>query len=165
VTSPARTLLDLASLVHPRQLEAAINEADKQGLVDPETLLAELDSHRGIAGVPALRRVLDRHTFALTDSELERCFLRLVWQAKLPRPETQQWVNGFRVDFLWPALGLVVETDGLRYHRTAAQQTKDRHRDQTLTTAGFVVLRFTHAQVRFDAAHVVATLRAVLSES
>ena len=27
-------------------------------------------------------------------------------------------VNGFSVDFHWPDLGLVVETDGLRYHRT-----------------------------------------------
>jgi very-short-patch-repair endonuclease len=71
-------------------------------------------------------------------------------------------VNGFRVDFLWPELGLVVETDGLRYHQTAAQQSKDRERDQALTTAGFTVLRFTHAQVRYQPGHVVATMRSVL---
>jgi very-short-patch-repair endonuclease len=70
-------------------------------------------------------------------------------------------VNGFRVDFLWPELGLIVETDGLRYHRTPSQQGKDRMRDQTLVAAGFTVLRFTHAQVTFDPDHVLMTLRSV----
>jgi very-short-patch-repair endonuclease len=165
VTSPARTLLDLAPLLHPRQLEAAINEADKLGLVDPESLRAALDEYRGATGAPALRRVLDRQTFALTDSELERRFLRLVRRVGFPTPKTQQRVGGFRVDFFWPEFQLVVETDGLRYHRTPAQQTKDRMRDQALVAAGFTVLRFAHAQVRYHPEHVVMTLRAVLDRS
>ena len=63
-------------------------------------------------------------------------------------------MNGFRADFFWPELGLVVETDGLRYHRTPAQQVRDRRRDQVHTAAGLTALRFTHAQVRFEAAEV-----------
>jgi very-short-patch-repair endonuclease len=70
-------------------------------------------------------------------------------------------VNGYRVDFYWPALGLVVETDGLRYHRTPAQQARDRLRDQAHTAAGLTQLRFTHAQVAYQPNHVVATLSAV----
>jgi very-short-patch-repair endonuclease len=70
-------------------------------------------------------------------------------------------MNGFKVDFYWPTLGLVVETDGLRYHRTPAQQARDRVRDQTHTAAGLTPLRFTRAQVRFEPAHVQATLAAV----
>ena len=70
-------------------------------------------------------------------------------------------MNGFEVDFYWPDLGLVVETDGLRYHRTPAQQARDRLRDQTHAAAGLTALRFTHAQVAFEAAHVQAVLRAV----
>jgi very-short-patch-repair endonuclease len=165
VTSPALTLLDLASRLRPRQLEAAVNEADKLELIDPEKLLAELEGRRGATGVPTLRRVLDRETFACTDSELERCFLRVVRRAGMQKPKTQQRVGEFRVDFLWPDLGLVVETDGLRYHRTTGQQAKDRFRDQSLVAAGFTVLRFTHAQVRYDAEHVIRTLRAVLGGS
>ena len=56
---------------------------------------------------------------------------------------TRQRVNGFEVDFFWPTLGLVVETDGLRYHRTPAQQARDRVRDQAHTAAGLTPLRFT----------------------
>ena len=112
-------------------------------------------------GVAALRAVLDCRTFRLTDSELERRFLRLVVGAGLPRLLTQQNVNGFRVDFFWPELGLVVETDGLRYHRTATQQSRDRTRDQRHVAAGLVALRFTHFQVTFEARRVVDTLRRV----
>jgi very-short-patch-repair endonuclease len=71
-------------------------------------------------------------------------------------------VNGFRVDFHWPDLGLIVETDGLRYHRTASQQARDRRRDQVHTAAGLTTLRFTHPQVRFEQAEVVDVLTRVI---
>jgi very-short-patch-repair endonuclease len=75
---------------------------------------------------------------------------------------TQQWVKGFRVDFYWPDLGLVVETDGLRYHRTPAERAQDRVRDQAHTAAGLTPLRFTRAQVRFDPEQVEAILDALV---
>ena len=108
----------------------------------------------------ALRETLDRRTLVLTDSELERRFLPIARRAGLPPPQTQSMVNGFRVDFSWPELGLVVETDGLRYHRTPAQQAADRVRDQAHTAAGLTPLRFTHAQVAYAPGHVELTLRA-----
>jgi very-short-patch-repair endonuclease len=113
-----------------------VNSADKLGLIDPEALRGEIDGHRGMDGVKRLRRVLDRRTFALTDSELERRFLRLVNRARLPLPKTQQRVNGFRVDFLWPEFRLIVETDGLRYHRTAPQQSRDRAGTRRMSPPG-----------------------------
>jgi very-short-patch-repair endonuclease len=161
VTSPARTLIDLGTRLSKPRLERAINEADQLGLIDPETLRSAVEDHWGVDGVPALRKVLDRRTFTLTDSELERRFMGLVDRAGLPRPLTQQRVNGFRVDFFWPELGLVIETDGLRYHRTPTQQSRDRVRDQVHTAAGLVTLRFTHAQVRFEPKVVIRTLRQV----
>jgi very-short-patch-repair endonuclease len=111
--------------------------------------------------VGGLRATLDRATFVLTDSELERRFLPIARRAGLPSPRTRAWVNGHRVDFHWPELGLVVETDGLRYHRTATQQARDRRRDQEHVAAGAVVLRFTHAQVAYDPEQVRRTLDAV----
>jgi very-short-patch-repair endonuclease/predicted transcriptional regulator of viral defense system len=161
VTTPVRTLVDLAQQLSARELEAAVNEADKLDLVDPERLRAALEARGGQAGVAALRELLDRQTLTLTDTELERHFLPIARRAGMPEPLTQRHVNGFRVDFYWPDLGLVVETDGLRYHRTPAQQSRDRLRDQAHTAAGLIPLRFTHAQVVYEAGHVGRVLAAV----
>jgi len=160
-TAPIRTIVDLAASLDSRKLETLVNEADKVGLIDPEILLRALDEHAGQAGVAVLRALLDGQDFKLTDSELERRFLHLIVGAGLPRPLTQQNVNGFRVDFFWPELRLVVETDGLRYHRTTGQQSRDRVRDQRHAAAGLIALRFAHFQVTFEASRVVDTLRKV----
>lgn len=162
VTSPVQTLVDLASQPSSGPLERAVNEADRLDLVDPETLRAALVAYRGQRGVARLRQLLDRRTFRLTDSDLERWFLPQVRKAGLPLPLTQQRLNGFKVDFLWPDLRLVVETDGLRYHRTPAQQARDRVRDQAHLAAGFIPLRFTHWQVRYERDYVRTTLLAVV---
>ena len=54
------------------------------------------------------------------------------------------------VDFFWPDLGLVVETDGLRYHRTPSAQLRDARRDRAHVLAGMTPLRFTHYEVRYE---------------
>lgn len=56
----------------------------------------------------------------------------------------------------------MVETDGLRYHRTPAQQARDSRRDHAHVAAGLTTIRFTHEQVRYDPRHVEATLTAVI---
>jgi hypothetical protein len=132
VTSPIPTLIDLATRIPDGPLEAAINEADKLDLVDPPTLRRALDARKGQRGVRDLKAILDRSTYVLTHSELERRFVPIAARAGLPRPQTQRHLTGFRVDFYWPDLGLVVETDSLRYHRTAEKQLKDHLRDQKL---------------------------------
>ncbi|HEX3609222.1 MAG TPA: DUF559 domain-containing protein [Solirubrobacterales bacterium] len=162
VTGLVRTFVDLASILRPRLVERSVNEADRLDLIDPPTLRLELQPHRCEPGVRPLRNLLDRRTFRLTRSELERLFLPLADQVGLPSPMTKQWVSGFEVDFFWPDLGLVVETDGLRYHRTPAEQARDRLRDQAHTAAGLVNLRFTHEQVRYQPEHVRSTLLAVV---
>lgn len=154
VTSPVQTLIDLTPRFDRSGLERAINEADKFDLVHTPDLRKALEKRAGEPGVRRLREILDRRTFRLTREELERCFLALAREAGLPVPSTGQIVNGFEVDFYWPDLGFVVETDGLRYHRTPAEQARDRLRDQTHTAAGFVNLRFTHEQVRYEPEHV-----------
>lgn len=160
VTSPVRTLIDLATRLSSPRVEAAINAADKQGLVDPNSLRAVIEPRASQRGVPHLRRILDRENFVLTDSELERKLLPLIRRAELPRPETGVVLNGFKVDFFWPELGLVVETDGLRYHRTQTQQARDRVRDHAHVEAGLLPLRFTYAQVAHEPESVVRTLAA-----
>jgi very-short-patch-repair endonuclease len=159
VVEPLWTLVDLAVALPANELERAVNEADRLGLIRIDSACETLESSDARRGVRKLHRLLLKHT--ATDSELERRFLKLVQRAGLPEPLTQVVVEGFRVDFYWPDLGLVIETDGLTYHRTPSQQAKDRIRDQKLTAAGLTCLRFTNRQVRDDANEVVATVRVV----
>jgi predicted transcriptional regulator of viral defense system len=158
VTTPIRTLIDLAGELDDNPLERAVNEADKHDLVDPETLREALALRTGEPGVKRLAALLDRHTFRLSDSDLEIYFRPLAAQAGLPVPLTKVWVLDFEVDFHFPDLGLVVETDGLRYHRTPSEQARAVQRDQTHVAAGLRVLRFTHWQIAYEAEYVVGIL-------
>lgn len=158
VTIPARTLLDLATEVGPKELERAVNEADKHDRIDPESLRAALVSYAAHPGVRALRTLLDRLTFRLSDTELEVRFRPIAAKAGLPTPLTKEMVNDFDVDFYWPDLGLVVETDGWRYHRTPSAQNRDAVRDQTHTASGLTPLRFSHYQVAYEPQHVCRIL-------
>jgi len=158
VTTPIQTLIDLTPRHDRPGVERMINEADKYNLTNPPRLREALDARPGEPGVAKLRQILDRRTFRLTKEELERRFLPLAARAGLPVPLTGQVVNEFEVDFYWPELGLVIETDGLRYHRTPAEQARDRLRDQAHTAAGLTQLRFTHEQVRYEPEYVARIL-------
>jgi Protein of unknown function (DUF559) len=158
VTAVARTLVDLATELDERAVERAVNEADKRDLVDPETLRSVLDRYEGEPGAPLLRKLLDKQAFRLSDSALEVLFRPIAAQAGLPPPLTKQLLNGYEVDFYWPVLDLVVETDGLRYHRTASTQTRDARRNRAHALAGMIPLRFTHYEIRHEPARVRSEL-------
>jgi very-short-patch-repair endonuclease len=162
VTNVVRTLVDLATRLGAGQLEGAVSEADRLDEIDPERLRQALEQLKGRKGAKALARLLDRRSFRLTESQLERRFLAIVRRAGLPLPQTQQHVNGLRVDFWWPDYRLVVEADGLRYHRTPAEQARDRRRDQAHIAARLTPLRFTHSQVAREPAEVERLLRAAV---
>jgi very-short-patch-repair endonuclease len=161
ITNPVQTLIDLATELKPMRLERAVNQADVHDLVDPETLRTALDGFVGTPGVKTLKTLLDRHTFRLSDSDLEILFRPLARAAAFPSPLSKHWVLGYEVDFWFPGHGLVVETDGLRYHRTPAQQARMVKRDQTHASAGLRVLRFTHWQIAHAPTEVTDVLRKI----
>ncbi len=155
VLSLPMLFVGLAPRLSRGQLEAALNEADKRDLIHVDGLRTALEDLRGRRGVAKLRRVIDVATFRYTDSGLERAMRPVFRKAGLVAGYiTQEWVNGYRVDFYFPVLNLVIETDGGRFHRTSLQQTKDRRRDQAHTLAGTPFLRFTHGQIRFEREYV-----------
>jgi very-short-patch-repair endonuclease len=156
VTTPAQTLIDVAPIWPQSKLEQAIGEADLRGLVG----LRALRTAATKAGRPgaAFRSVIDRLTFRVTQSELERAFLRLLADAQLPMPDTQQRFGKTRVDFYWPEIRLVVDSDGAQFHANAVQQQADRKRDQAHIRAGRTPLRITHTQVFYEPAETAALL-------
>ncbi len=162
VTTPGRTALDQATQLSDSDLERLVNEASQRDRIHPDPLRRYADLRPGVPGAKRLRTLLDRDSFRLSDSELERRFRPIALAAGLPQAQTKAIVNGFEVDFYFPTLGLVVETDSLRFHRTALKQSRDLLRDRVHTASGLVPLRFTHWQVAHDPSHIVAILDSTL---
>jgi Protein of unknown function (DUF559) len=133
VTTPARTLIDLATVVDVRTLEAALAEAEVRGLVRPDRLAERATG--------ALAEVLG--VAAPTRSELERAFRRFVREYGLPMPVINGFVEGFEVDAHWPEARLIVELDSWRYHGTRRAFEVDRERDAIVQAAGWRVVRLT----------------------
>lgn len=163
VGDPISILIDLATELADEELEDAVNEADRRDLVPTPSLRAALDSGPilGRRGAGRMRRLLDAPTFSRSQTALERRFLPIARAAGLPAPSAQQRLGRYRVDFLWPQLGLVIEADSLRHHRTAAEQATDLERDQAHARAGLRTLRFNHLQIFRRPDYV----RAVLEDS
>jgi very-short-patch-repair endonuclease len=162
ITTPGRTLLDLAGTIPADDLARAANEAQVQGLTTPTELHSYLARCSSRQGVRALRDALGSEP-ALTRSELERRMLALIDRIGLPRPRTNVRILGYEVDFLWPAQKLIVETDGYAPHQTRRAFERDRSRDARLTAAGYRVLRFTWRQLTEESDIVAARLAAALA--
>jgi very-short-patch-repair endonuclease len=148
LTTPARTLLDLASVAAGRQLERTVAEALARRLVREPDVLALLERHGPRPGTRRLRAILAPGAVApLTRSEAEELFLKLVREARLPAPEANVRVAGYEVDCYWRAARLVVEIDGFAFHSSARKFESDRRRDQVLVAAGVRVMRVTWRQL------------------
>jgi very-short-patch-repair endonuclease len=140
VTTPARTIVDLADGLSRRLIERVLDEA--------AYLRLDLDGRAprpGRRGAGLLARVLADHEAGSTRtrSDLEELMLSLCRRAGLPQPEVNQVIEGHEVDFVWRETRLIVETDGWGAHRTRAAFETDRLRDAELTAAGWRVVRIT----------------------
>jgi uncharacterized protein DUF559 len=159
-TSVARTLLDLAEVVNQRQLKSACRQAEVLQVIDLKAVESVIDRGCGRRGVKPLKAVMATLTPTpeFTRNDLELRFLDVCKRLGLPRPQVNCWIEhpdeGFEVDFAWPELKLIVETDGYETHGTRSAFEEDRRRDRRLTLAGWDVVRFTWRQVfedRFEA--------------
>ena len=160
VTSPARTLLDLAATINASELERAVGEAQARGLVRNGEL--EALARSGRRGCVALGAILEDPP-SLTRSEAERHLLALLARARLPKPHTNVRVGSYEVDAFWPAQRLVVEVDGYAFHSGRAAFERDRLRDADLQSTGLGVMRVTWRQLVRQPEVVVARLGAALS--
>jgi hypothetical protein len=167
VTSPARTLLDLAAILDDRGLERALDRAELLELTDYPALDALARACFGHRGAAKLRRALETHEAGttITKGKLEELFLALCRQYGLPKPLVNAWLEAKEVDFLFPQHRLIVETDGWTHHRGRDAFENDRARDALMARAGYRTLRFTWRQIEHEPASVAATLAATLGAS
>jgi very-short-patch-repair endonuclease len=162
VTSPARTLLDLATELSPRDLDRAVNEARVHRLVTDHSFTEQFNRYPTHRGVTALEAA-SRPDPAFTRSEAERRLLELIRAARLPHPETNVMVAGHEVDFLWRAERLVVEVDGYAFHSSRGAFERDRRRDAELGVHRYRVLRVTWRQIAEEPEALIALLAATLA--
>jgi very-short-patch-repair endonuclease/predicted transcriptional regulator of viral defense system len=160
VTTPARTILDLADVFDDAALARAVNEARLLRRLDLEDLARLLERSSGRA-TTRLRPFVER-VGAPTRSVFEDAFLHFVERHALPRPEVNQTAAGHEVDMLWREQRLIVELDGLAYHAGDEAFEVDRERDATLVAAGYSVLRLTWRRLTHHPAREAARLRSLL---
>jgi very-short-patch-repair endonuclease len=161
VTSPARTLADLAATLDAHELARACHEAGIRHDTSPMEIEAVLDRWPNRGGAQKLRRVItgDEH---VSLSALERRFLRLLRDAKLPLPITNRPAGARRVDARWPDHKLTVEVDGYRYHRSRHAWENDRRREREAFARGDDFRRYTYGDVYEQPQPMLAELRAAL---
>ena len=155
VTSPVRTIIDLARTESRQRLTTIVDGALRDRLITEERLLARIAELRsqGRHGIPKLLEAIEgAEPSRGGHSWLERRFLELVAEAGLPMPETQRHlgkVDGrlIRVDCYFPDVDMVVELLGYRWHRSNAQMNRDTARVNRLTMDGRLVLQFTYEQI------------------
>jgi hypothetical protein len=147
ITTPARTVLDLAPRLADRRLEQMLDRGEHDRILDIRDLRRALADHPRRAGAPRLRGILEAYVPTVTRSELEEAFLELCDAHAIPRPLMNTVVAGFEVDAYWPHAKLVVELDGYAFHRSPEAFERDRARDAALTVAGLRVVRLTWRQV------------------
>jgi very-short-patch-repair endonuclease len=144
LTTPARTLNDIAPLITRGDLDRAVEEAHIRGLVTTSQLRG-----RAAAAIEEPQ---------LTRSEAERRLQRLIRAARLPRPQTNVRVAGWEVDAFWPRERLIIEVDGYAYHGNRAAFERDRRKDAALVAVGYTVIRVTWRQLKDEPLTVVALL-------
>ena len=164
VTSPARTLRDIAGTVTMRELERAVDEALTRRIVRLAQLRAAVAGDKGRRGGPILAALLEhRGNSTVTRSQAEERMLEIVRAANFPSPETNVHVSGYEVDFLWRPQRLIVEIDGYTYHASRCAFERDRAKDAVLAAAGYLVIRITWLQMEREPYVVVARLAQALA--
>jgi very-short-patch-repair endonuclease len=168
ITSPARTLLDVAATLADRDIERLLDEAlyvqRILKLGDVQDVLARAGGHPGRARLSRVAGSRARRS-TKTDSLPEETLLRLIRAAGLPEPELGIHILGYRLDFYWAVLRLAVEVDAYGTHGSPARFESDRRRDaRLLTEKGIIVLRLTKTAIELRPFEVIAVLARAIGQ-
>ena len=167
VTSPFRTIFDLAALLEMRELERAFHEAEVRGLRDRVSLPMLLERYPGRRGRRSLWALLESsEPVGFTRNDFEEAFLALVDAHGISRPR----MNGdlsvrgrfFEIDALWERERVAVELDSRSVHGTNKNFESDRQRDRILVAEGWKTMRVTWRALHQEPDEVVADLKAAL---
>ncbi len=160
VTSPARTLVDIAGSSTKRQLTRAYDEARRLGMVAPGDVIRACERSGGRPGTGVLLDLAREALPAMerTRSWAEALFLRFCREEGIPSPAVNVPLLGFEVDFFWPDAGVVVEMDS-GHHDSPRSRDDDVRRDARLAAAGYRVYRVRSRRLEAEPEAVAGELR------
>lgn len=153
VTSPARTVLDIAPAADDQVVRRLIREAEQCGRLAAGEMRRAVDDQPRHPGAARVRRVdPETRAAALGQTPIEDELEAFVGGLPLPRPTAQFWQAGasgarYRFDFAWPRFRVAAEADGRSVHERSCALEDDRFRDNDVAAVGWVTLRFTRAQL------------------
>ena len=172
VTDPYRTLLDLAALIKPRELERAFESGLRQQLVAVPVMAERLErrARSGRTGVRAWRALLEQRSPDLrpTETDFEMLMNQLISRFGLPQPQRQVEIRDregrfiHRADFAYPEARLVIEADSVTYHRSPLEIRRDRRQTRQMMDQGWTVLRVTHWEMNNEAKDVASSIQGLL---
>ena len=171
VTSPPRTVFDLASMLDDERFESVVEQVLHDGLATIPTLFGVGSRLRqqGRDGSARFGRVLHSRPAWLkpVGSDLELVLERAIVAAGLPRPVRQHPIRLhtgelIHPDFYWPAEAEALEVDHVTWHGGKLDLTEDKRRDRMLRRLGIHTTRVTDADVRMRLPSIINDLRTIL---
>jgi len=163
VTTPARTVIDLARALTFREGVVAADSALHRKLVTKPGLATVLASSKRWPGVRRAAAVID-FADGLAESPLESIARVAFSDCGLPPPELQVWLGGTvepvgRVDFYWRQYRTIAEVDGAGKYADPGRARAQLRRDSMLRDDGFEVVHFTWPQITQTPEQVAASIR------
>ncbi len=170
VTSPFRTVFDLAAVLKLRELERVFHEAEVRELRDRVSLPMLLERYPGRRGARNLRALLESaEPVGFTRNDFEEAFRSLVAAHGIhprPRMNAPLALRGqfFEIDALWEEECVAVELDSRSVHGTKKRFESDRQRDRILAAEGYRTVHVTWLQLQKEPEEIVADLRMALGQ-
>jgi very-short-patch-repair endonuclease len=167
VTTPVRTLFDLAVVAGRERLAVAVEDAHITRQCRLEELIALYEELRrpGKHGMKKLGRILAERGpgYVPPESVLERMLLKILRNAGLPKPRLQAhlpWRSALpsRCDAIYDDQRIILEADGRRWHTRVDQMSNDRRRDREALNHGYRPYRFVYEELRHDPQLVIETI-------
>ena len=171
VTSPARTIADLAQSLEHRQLLDAAARALRSNRVSIEELREVLGRYGRAAGAGSLRRVIkELEVVGRTDSLFERDVRSvLIDDGFKPVPGTFPLRQADELiavlDIAFPDQRVCIECDGRHWHSLPSDFSADRDRWSRITAAGWSIVYVTYSRFRADSRYFLPQLDAALARA
>ncbi|MFN2525940.1 MAG: DUF559 domain-containing protein [Actinomycetota bacterium] len=172
VTTPERTLFDLASVIDTNSLELALDSALRQRITTLGRIAARLSelASVGRVGFPSLRKMVQARQGreVLNESPLETVWERVARRGRFPPyvcqyvlTENRRYVG--RIDFAWPEAKVAVEADSWKHHFGRQAWERDQAKNNFLQEHGWIILRFTWEQLTQRPDEVIRIVWSVLT--